>query len=169
MEGTQKPWHGLTDEDVVELLNRGDTHAMIGKRLGLRASAVSARVKLIRKRSPHLTIKTAYHRVMVDAGVMPSASGTLSPRDSMKIQVAKLVEDQRNLKYDRKNLAEVKEMVALAAQTVKLVTTLYPDDVSKDLIITKEAAGGSSLKQRMQAQMTSTAAQTVGDQPAQAA
>lgn len=169
MDGKQKPWHGLTDEDVVELLNRGETHAMIGKRIGLRAASVSAHVKLIRKRSPHLTIKTSYHRVMVDPGVMPSASGTLSPRDSMKIQVAKLVEDQRNLKYDPKDLAAVKEMVALAAQTVKLVTTLYPDDVSKDLIVTKEAAGGSSLRQRMQSKMTQAPTQTVGDQPAKAA
>ena len=162
-------WHGLTDADVVELLNRGDTYAVIGKRLGITASSVGSQVKLIRKRSPHLTIKRSYHRFMVDAGVMPSASGTLSPRDSMKIHVARLVEDQRNLKYNRKNLAEVKEMVALAVQTVKLVTTLYPDEVSKDLIVTKDAAGGSSLRQRMQSKMSQQAAQTVGDQPAEAA
>jgi len=150
MEFKDPLWHGYTDEQFVDLLNKGVTHAALAKRVGLRAPSVSAHVKTVRKRSPHLVIYYGDPRKRVDAGIARERKAALTPREAAKVQLADLMQAQREIKYDRKSIKDLQAMTDLLTKTVKMVAQLYPDEVSKDLIATSEAAGGSTLLQRMQ-------------------
>lgn len=150
---------GLDERDVEIILavNNRETYASIGESLGITSAAVSNRVKNIRKRHPGLLIPWEKQAVTIDSGVRNPDSNNLSPRDAAKVRLAAMLEWQhKNLMVDPGDVNGHLKMADLLLKMVTLIQKLYPDDIAKELIQTSDAAGGSTLRQKLQEQARAT-------------